>query len=251
MRRQLLLLLTGIAFATQVSGQTLGVTKDALLWTGVGLDLDINKQFSVGYESCLRMNQNMTNLQNFYNEFSLGYDPGIVKGLDFAVKYRLSRKDRGPYYAFENRFNLDASYAYKLEDIGLTFSVRARYQVAFNRLGTINNDIFPKTQHSARFRLKVAYRNPEFKRIQPFVSAEPFVALKPKNQFSSLNAYRLTGGIKFDLPKRLELEVYYILEKNFRSVPLKNYIYGLQLTYVFKNPLIKEKSVESDVDSEK
>ena len=227
------------------NAQTLGMTKDALLWTGLGVKIDLNQQFSFAYENQVRLNQNMTTLQNFYNEFSVGYDPGVLKGLNFAIKYRLSRKNRGPYYAFENRFNFDAGYGYKIEPLNITLSFRARYQVAFNRLGTVNSDIFPRAQNTARFKFKVAYSNPDFKRIQPYLAAEPFIALQPKNVYSWMNSYRLTGGVKFDLPKRLELDVYYIFEKTFRAVPIKNYIYGLQLTYVFKNPIIKVKEEEA------
>jgi hypothetical protein len=244
------ILFVAISFLSFSShSQILGMTKDALLWTGIGVNLDINKQFSFAYENQVRLNQNMTTLQNFYNEFAVGFNPPGVKGLDFGIKYRLSRKNRGEYYAFENRFNLDAQYGYKIEPINVSISFRARYQVAFNRLGTVNTDIFPRTQNTARFRFKISYNNPDFKRVQPFVSAEPFVALQPKNQYSWMNSYRLTGGIKFDLPKRFELEAYYIFEKTFRAVPIKNYIYGLQLTYVFKDPLIKEKKEEGADDA--
>ena len=211
---------------------------DAVLWTGLGVKADLTKDIGLSYETQGRFFQNISCLQNYYNELGVDYSP--FKKFEVGVKYRMARKNRGNYFATENRFNIDAEYGYKLKPAHLDIKLRGRYQVAFNRLGVVN-DIYPDIAHTARLKLKISYENKDFKRVQPFVSAEIFGALNPKNKYNHVDSYRLSAGFAFDLPKRLGVDLYYIYEREYHSVPNNNHIYVLQLNYSFKDKLLKKK----------
>ncbi len=222
MKRLLIFIFLGssISFA-QVS--------DANLWTGLAVKLPIIKDLTVGYETQTRFYQNVSVLKTYYNELGVRYR--IMKGLSVSGKYRYARKFRDTYWDSENRFNLDASYSYKIKPASLRLKARFRYQVAFNRLGVINDIVYPRIKHTARFKLRVKYQNKDIKRIQPFVSTEFFTAVSPKNPISALDAFRFSGGVTFDLPMKFELDVAYIFEHENSAILENNHIYMIQLTY--------------------
>ena len=223
-----------------LSAPAFAQVSDANLWTGLGAKMGITKKLDVAYETQTRFYNNVSQLKTYYNELGVKY--GVIKGLDVSVKYRFARKYRNTYWDSENRFNFDVSYGYKIKPAKIRVKARARYQVAFNRLGVINDVIYPRIKHVARFKISAKYQNKDFKLISPFVSAEFFTALRPINPISGLDAFRLGGGITFDLPKKFELDLGYIFERE-NSATLENlHIYFLQLNYEFPRLIDKKES---------
>ncbi|MCG8576217.1 MAG: DUF2490 domain-containing protein [Flavobacteriales bacterium] len=229
MKKILLLLFLGsyLSFA-QVS--------DANLWTGLGVNADLNDQFSLAYETQTRFFNNFSQLGNYYNELGVKYKP--LKDVKIAVKYRYARKYRSTFWDSENRFNIDAAYRYKIKPAKISLTARARYQVSFNRLGVINDVIYPRIKHTGRLKFTAKYRNKDLKLIRPFVSTELFTALNPKNPISALDAYRFSAGVTFNLPKKLELDLAYIFERENGSVLENAHIYMIQLNYSLPNKLL-------------
>ena len=222
-----------------LSGATVfSQVNDAGFWTGFGLDYDINKKFSVEYESQVRFNDNVSHLNQYYNEITGGYK--IVKGLQTSLTYRYSRKNNGDYYFNQYRFCLNLSYKYKIKP-GITFSTRVRYQHSFDRLKVVN-DIFPDKKNIFRMAFKVSYRNKDFKRIQPYLKYEFFNAIQPKNSYSSLDTYRVKIGALLDLPGKHAIKIFYMFEHENRSVDNRSHIYGIQYNYSLK---FKSKDKES------
>lgn len=210
---------------------------DAQMWTGIGLEKDINQDLSLEYESQVRFNQNMTSLSNFYNELSLGYD--FFNDFSASLTYRFARKNRGDYYANENRFAFDLQYGKKIKPISTKFSVRGRYQYGFDRLSPVYDQL-PDFQHMARFRIKAQYKNKEIKRLQPYLKYEVFHALSPKNNISKLDSYRVSFGLELDLPKKLGANLFFMYEHENRSTINRNFIYGIQLNYKIKGDIIED-----------
>ena len=215
--------------------------KDALLWTGLEVDLPVTKDFGLKMETQTRLKSNFTQLATLYGELGAGYEP--INDLRFSLTYRYSRKDKGDYFGNENRFCTNVRY--KIDVVkGLDLRFRARYQVAFNRL-TVVNDIAPETKNVFRFAGSLKYKNKEFKRIIPFVSAELFFPLDPVLNGDKLDTWRARIGIDLDLPKRITGTIFYMYEHENRSYDNINHIYCITLGYEFKR-LNKKKKKKKD-----
>jgi len=208
-----------------------GQVKDANLWMGYGLEMEMTKKISLELESQARFNNNASSFNQFYTELSAGYD--IIKPINVSGTYRYSRKNNGDYYFSQNRFCLDLSYKFKL-DMGLGFKTRARYQHVFDRFKEVNG-VYPDKANLYRHSFKLSYDIPDFKLITPYVGAELFYALQPVNPTSALDAYRFKAGMVLDLPKRISLKLFYTYEYENRAVDNIAHIYGFQINYAFKS----------------
>ncbi|MFT4599918.1 MAG: hypothetical protein ACI857_000085 [Arenicella sp.] len=213
------------------------IKKDVNFWTGVGLEMELIKDLSVGLETQVRFNDNASSFNQAYFELSADYK--IIKGLNAGLIYRYARK-HDDYYFNQNRFAFDLSYRYKL-DFGLSFKTRARYQHSFDRLGEVNG-IYPSRKNIYRHSFKIAYTNKEFKLISPFVGAEIFHAIQPTNSNAGfLDTYRIKAGVNLDLPKRQSVKLFYTFEHENRAADNRSFIYGIQYNYEFKSLAKKKK----------
>jgi Protein of unknown function (DUF2490) len=226
----------GFALATGSYAQY----QDGNLWTAAALNADLTKQFSVTYNTEVRLFKNATSLDSYINELSFAYKP--IKSLTTAIDYRYSRKNQEGYYEGVHRFGAEVSYDQKLETLGLRLKARVRYQLPFNYLGVINDAIYPDNRNVMRFKLSAKYTPVNLKKIMPFASYEFYKAISPKNIYNPIDSYRITFGVSLNLPKRHSVDLYYMLEKEFRSTPNLNHIYGIQYNYdLFKDPVFGKK----------
>lgn len=227
----------GISLCTSVFGQN----QDAIAWTGIGVNLPITKKFELKAESQIRLDNNMSRLQNVYGEIGGGYR--IIKGLKAGAVYRYARKNSGDYFWNENRLSTWLSYRYKF-NFGLNVRLKTRHQFAFDRFGEVNG-IEPLRKHVWRTSLKMSFKSDDLKIVSPFVSGEIFHGLSPKNETGDwLDTYRLRVGLDFDLPDRHSLMVFYMYEHENRSIDNNLHIYCLQWNYEIKS-LWKWKSVKA------
>ena len=205
-------------------------TVDAHLWTGVGLSYKINDKFSVDYKTQTRFYKNVSTLRVYFNQ--IGGSFKITDDFKVALDYRFSRKKKNDaYFVSENRFMLNAIYGYSVKPIQTKFSVRARYQNGFDRLTTINDVITPNISNMFRLKLTAKYKNRDFKRVQPFVSYEMFKSLDAEPIKFGINTHRMKLGVLLDLPKKHEVKLAYIFQKNNGSIPEIRHIYTIQYTY--------------------
>lgn len=209
-------------------------TKDALLWTGIGLDYNLSKKISFKYETQLRLDKNISSLKTYYNELSANYEP--IKYFKVGGTYRYSRQNKTEHYENSHRICINTSYTVPLKELNLRFKLRARYQFKFDRLTQINNTIYPDFGNMFRLKFNVKYKNDAFKRIQPYAFYELFKSLDNDNYTEGrLSAYRIGLGLDFDLPKRQEISVKYIYEGENSSVPSISHIYLVQYNYTLKS----------------
>jgi hypothetical protein len=231
--------LTGIVLLTLSS---YGQTRDANLWTAAALNADITKKFALSYGMELRMYKNASTIDSYINEIGASYKP--IKRLSFGLDYRYSRKNQEGYYEGVHRFGAETAYEVKFSDLGLRLKFRARYQLPFNYFGVINDAIYPDNRNVFRFKVAAKYTPVNLDKVLPFVSYEFYKAVSPKNN-SAIDSYRLTFGVSFDLPKRHAIDVYYMLEKEFKATPGLNHIYGIQYSYdLFKDPIFEAPEVK-------
>ena len=205
-----------------------GQTQDAQLWTGLGLNADISKKFSLKYETQTRFYKNASTLRTYYNEFSADYE--FIKNLSAGLSYRYSRKNKESYFAGENRICLNADYSLKLAKTGLRLKTRARYQLGFQRTAVVNDVIYPDMGSAFRCKFDLKYKNDKFKRILPFLGYELFKAIQPVG-YKGLDGYRLYAGLDFDLPARHELSFKYIYEMDYGNQQDITHNYLLQYNY--------------------
>ena len=198
-----------LLFSFFVSTLGFAQSQDAEVWTGIGLKANINKKFSLKYESQARFFKNASTLKTYYNELAANYE--VIDNLKLGASYRYSRRNRESHFASDNRISLNSSYGFKLGKTGLKLKTRARYQYSFNRFGVINDFIYPDIDHLFRCKFELAYKNKSVKRISPFVGYELFKNIQPAGVIG-LDAYRAYGGLDFDLPARHELQLKYIYE---------------------------------------
>ena len=163
---------------------------DANLWTSASLKTDITDNLTMSYEMCTRFYKNVTALDNYYNE--LGAEYKIIKGFAVGIDYRYSYKNKESYFETVHRFCFNTSYGIKFDDLGLRVKFRARYQIPFNRLGTVNDNIYPDTKNTLRFKLSADYVPVNVKWLQPFVSFEIYKGIKPVNIYNSIDSRSLS-----------------------------------------------------------
>lgn len=212
---------------------------DAHLWTGVGVNASLNKKIELGYKTQARLYKNISSLRVYYNQLGGSYK--LAKGLKVGMAYRFSRKKKkDTYFASENRFVFDLTYGYKINDIGLKLSARARYQTAFDRLKPINDIIYPNIANKFRIKFTAKYKYKDFKRVQPYVSYEFFKSLDSQPLEFSL-AQRYAVGLFLDLPYKNELKLGYIYQKNNGNIIEIRHIYMIQYAYNLGNLLKKKK----------
>lgn len=203
-------------------------TEDAHLWTGAGVTSSLNNKVELGYKTQTRFYQNVSALRVYFNQARVSYK--VTKGVKVSMDYRFSRKKKKySYFATENRFTFNATYGYKIKQIGTKFTVRARYQTAFDRLKTVNN-IPPNINNKLRIKFTARYKYKDFKRVQPYVSYEWFKTLSELQDEFSI-AQRFYVGLFVDLPYKNELKIGYIYQKNSGEVIELRHIYMIQYTY--------------------
>jgi hypothetical protein len=214
-------------------------TQDANMWVSGGIGADLTTKLSLSYEMQARLYKNVSALDSYINEIGIAYEP--FKNFELSGDYRYSRKNQESHYEGVHRLALNVAYDYKVDGAGLRIKARVRYQVPFNYLGVINDAIYPDNRNVMRFKLSAKYTPTNLKKIQPFASYEFYKALSPKNIYNPIDSYRVTFGVSFDLPKRHSVDLYYLLEKEYRSVPHLNHIFGIQYGYeIFKDPVFEK-----------
>jgi len=202
---------------------------DAHLWTGAGLSMEVDNKLSVDYKMQARFNNNVSSFRVYLNQIGATYK--VVNGVKVSLKYRYSRKKKDYYFVNENRILVDGSYGYKLKEINTKITARLRYQHGFDRLSTINETITPNTSDVFRLRCVAKYKNPNFKRVQPFVGYEYFKSLNAEPIDFPINSFRVLAGIKLDLPFKHEVKLNYIYQGSNKAIPEVNHIYTIQYTY--------------------
>jgi hypothetical protein len=227
-------------FVALACGQLLlAQSQDANIWISGGVNADLTDNISVSYEMQSRFYKNATALDSYINEIGVAYQP--IKNLEFSGDYRYSRKNQESHYEGVHRIALNASYDYKISGSGVKLKARVRYQIPFNYLGVINDAIYPDNRNVMRFKLSAKYTPTNLKKIEPFASYEIYKALNPKNIYNPIDSYRITFGVSFNLPKRHSVDLYYLLEKEYRSIPQLNHIFGIQYGYdIFKDPVFSK-----------
>ncbi|WP_248723440.1 DUF2490 domain-containing protein [Seonamhaeicola sp. ML3] len=220
------LLFTSLAFSQNQD------TRDLESWTGINLKFKLNKKWAFNLEGQLRMKEYITEVSEYFSDFGTSYT--VFRGFKLGAGFRYIKENDnvGKIQGYENhfRFNLDASYKHKINDLSLKY--RLRYQNK-NELG-ISTSEGDYANQKFRFKTSLEYGVNNWK-LDPKFSAEIFrsFGVDRENEFSK---YRLTLGTEYKFKSFGTIGLFYRIEKEINvSVPEITKIIGLNYTYTIKN----------------
>ncbi|NJB83058.1 DUF2490 domain-containing protein [Wenyingzhuangia aestuarii] len=205
-------------------GQETLVTRDLETWSSLNLKYKINKKWTVALQGQLRLENNSSEVNQYFGQLDLEYSP--FKHFEFggAIRYIKNNDNTGNVQGYENhfRYHLDGQYKHKLSDF--SFKYRVRYQNK-NELN-INNE----AKQYFRFKAAVDYNIKKWK-LDPELSGELFRSVGAESE-NQLDGYRLTLGTSFKVHKSAKMGVYYRFDKELNTTyPKATNIIGVKYTY--------------------
>ncbi|MBL4593243.1 MAG: DUF2490 domain-containing protein [Flavobacteriales bacterium] len=189
------------------------IVSDAKLWTGITVNKKINN-FKFSFSEELRMDENISHIDKFFSELGAQYK--ITKGLCVGLNYRYSRDNdyETSNYDMKHRFDIMASYKYKLNNF--RFSFRTKIQTKSASVYK-NNPTFSRNKFAIKYKLE--------NNLTPFVSYEFYYQF---NEEKIINRARFSLGSYYKIGDNHSIKIYYMFENKFNTENLKhNHIYGV------------------------
>jgi len=212
---------------------------DFISWHRIEAKGDLTKDLKASVQQQIRLNRNSTYFDETFTELGLGYD--LPKGFEVEGAYRLSwNQNENGSFSTGHRYNLDVGYSEKFWK--LKADLRGRFQHApsiyfFNdRLEPDDSPMF------VRLKFSLAYR--KLDKLTPGVEFETFIRLEDP-RYAGINKYRYRVFLEFNLPKRQEFEVFYMIQTDYSNTfPEYQNVVGLKYAYEWKRPKRKKKKDE-------
>lgn len=198
--------------------------QDALLWMNVSLEKKITRKVSLFVEPNIRVNQNISSVENIFSDFGLGYK---FKGpFSASLNYRtgLNRNKELQFLSY-HRVYVDGSFKEKIAD-KIRIAIRLRYQQQIS--AAQREEDWDDVRKTVRVRLKLA---PKWnKRITPSISNELFYRVNFEDR--GWNRMRISGGAEYAIDKRKSLELYYTHQRAILQMGTDvEHIYGVSFSW--------------------
>ncbi len=199
-------------------------TRDA--WSTIKLERKITKPLTVFFNQEYRFNENITELGLFFYE--LGAEYKINKAIKIAGAYRYLNKRRlDDTYNSHSRYYGEITFKQKFKPLVLMYRIRFQSQL----LDFIEKS--NKTVPTNNLRNKVTVKWDLGKRYTPYISGEVFYQLT-NNSRREFDRVRYYVGIDYEINKRSEAGIYYLLQREFNVVdPTYDYVFGITYTRSF------------------
>jgi hypothetical protein len=222
-----IMILIGVLFVKTSYAQT-DDTSDLKSWNTIGIEYKLNKKWSFELEEQLRLDENISEISEYFTQLSAEYT--LMKNLKIGGGLRFVRENdnEGNIQGYENhlRFNLDASYKHKLNNLSI------KYRLRYQNKNDLSVDDYAN-QH-LRFKTGIEYNIKKWK-LDPQFSAEIFNHFE-KGKENGFDKYRLTLGTDYKFKNMGTLGVFYRMEKELNeTIPKTTNIIGLKYTYTIKN----------------
>lgn len=204
---------------------------DFLSWHRVKVGGDLTKKLGLSVEQQLRLANNSSSIEQTFTELGLEYD--LPKGFEISAAYRLSwSPEKDGSYSDGHRYNIDVSYGQNFWK--LKAKLRARFQhkpspYEFNdRREPDDSPMYVRTK------LAVSYR--DLKDWTPGLEFEIYFRTdNPKD--NGIGKLRYRAFLDYDLPKRQELSLFYMLETDHTGdIPQFASIVGINYSFEWKRP---------------
>lgn len=205
--------------------------RDLESWSMIKLDYKANKKWTFGLQQQLRLKDNSSTVSEYFTQVEAEYKIMSKLEIGAAIRYIRENDDQGNVQGYENhfRFNVDATYKYKLGNFNL--SHRLRYQNK-NELGfdELDGDY---NKHTVRFKTGFKYKIKNWK-FDPKASVEIFHRSQ-ETKDDGFNKFRFTLGTDYSLKKAGKIGLFYRLENQLNvTYPKTTNIIGFKYTYTLK-----------------
>lgn len=223
-----------LAIPTSIMAQngTYVEVRDLESWSMVKLDYKANKKWTFGLQEQLRLKDNSSTVSEYFTQIEAEYK--MLSKLEFgaALRYIRENDDKGNIQGYENhfRFQLDATYKYKIG--GFNLSHRLRYQNK-NELGLdeLEGDY---NKHTLRLKTGFQYKIKNWK-FDPKASFEIFHRSEELEE-STFNKFRFTLGTDYKIKGVGKIGLFYRIENQLNvSYPKTTNIIGFKYTYTLKS----------------
>lgn len=202
------------------------VVSDLGLWTGVSLEKSLKKDWTFSLKQEFRFKEDISTLNNVFTQAGVRYR--LNRNFALEGKYRLTwDKDDDGSMELRSRYNFDLRFKGRLDYISIYY--RLRYQKEVKGMDLISLD----EPYEKYLRNRIQIRYTDFKKIEPYLSAEIF-QLFELYQFPRYHYMRFLVGVRYDLRKIGIFNLAYGINRELNStLPATSYIFKLNYTYAF------------------
>lgn len=220
---------TNTGFAQE--GQSIEV-RDFETWTSGQVKLNIYDEWSVGLEGQMRLDENSTELKNFFTELSTRVK--FSKHIDIGLAFRYTNRNDNEGLVQGNehfaRFHIDGSYKHKIKRFDFEYRLRNSNS---NEIGISKVEGDTPVRYW-RLKTAVGYNIRKWK-LDPEFSAEIFNKRIKYGISNGFDQYRLTIGTSYKTKNFGKIGVAYRLQQEISSsYPSTQYIVQLKYAYTFK-----------------
>lgn len=201
--------------------------RDLESWTSATLKYKHSKKLDFSLEQQLRLKDDASTIDQYFTEFSVGYD--ILKPLNLTLGARYIRENDniGKVQGYETHFRWNTDLTYK-HNIG-RFDLK--YRLRYQSKDELNVEEKEESTQTTRLKLGTKYNIRNWK-FDPNFSAEIFNRLSNDQGF---NRIRLTIGTSYEFKKAGEIGGFFRYEKQLvGEYPKTTNILGVKYQYTIK-----------------
>lgn len=199
---------------------------DAGQWTTLTLERKFTQSYAMYLTQELRFNQNISELGVFFTELGAEYKINNLIKISAAYRFVNSRRLDGTYNG-HSRYYTDITIKKKFKPVILIY--RLRYQSQLLNFVEQSQKTIPTTNIRNKFIVKLDLH----KSYTPYIAAELFYQLND-NIRKEFDRVRYYVGFDYEINKKNEVGLYYLLQKEFNVVnPNSDYVIGLTYTYLW------------------
>ena len=216
-------LLFSFAFS---DAQEMKVIGDLRLISEIGIEKSLFKNWKIGAESTLKLEKNISRIDELDFDLDLGYSP--LKFLSLGVGYRLAfNQKRNGTWEKKYRYSGELGLDYRIRRFKLDY--RIRYQ-------NVDDDFFQYEQYQPsrnilRNRARLKYNIPKIP-MESYTYVELYGLLNKDSEFATKIKFAL--GARYNFKKLGKIKVFYRIDRELNSLyPFTLYNIGIGYTYDF------------------
>ena len=205
---------------------------DAMSWLSVGFDQKVQYKWSAKLLTRFRTGENFTQLNSWYSDLGIQYD--VTSNFNVTLNYVLA-PSRLSNMQFTNFHQYYGSLNYKLKPIK-HWEIGNRIILQRTSAGSVLDGGDP-TKNSTDIRYKPEVNRKFLKKYTAFVADE--IMLPLSSVPFEIERNRFYAGINRVMNKRLNIDLYFVLQSSYHSSHQNNryYIYGLDFNYKLRRIL--------------
>jgi hypothetical protein len=200
------------------------VVRDLEGWAAIGVQKTFFKKLSLSLKEDIRLEHNISELNQFYTQFDVKYTPIKLMYLEFGYRYIRDKEDEG-YFNY-GRYNLDLGVKHDIRRF--SFDYRFRYQNKNEFDVSIEDGDYP--EHYFRLKIESSYNIKKWK-WDPEFSVELFRTYE-KYTVPEFDNLRFTLGTAYEFKKLGKLSLFYRIDQEFNApYPKTTSIIGTAFTF--------------------